>query len=140
MVEALNTLGDEYLASPEGDGVAWVVNQHGKEALMKVKDGDGRPLLTMLAGQNFLDFRVMGLPVVILPALTGVGSGGDPTDIYLGAWKLGFYIGDRGNADLFVSADRFADENVTYFRFTMGHDSRAADANAVVDMQDVQKP
>lgn len=139
IVEAMNTLGDEYMEAPEDLGLCWIGNQGGKEALMKIRDDNGLPLWTMLDGSNFNSFRVMGIPYVNLSGITGTGNSGAGTTLYLSAHRLACYIGDGEDETLRVDESVYANELSTAFIYSVTDDARQADTAAIVELTDVEK-
>lgn len=139
LVKGLNTLGDEYVMDPAASGLCILGNQAGKNIAMVVRDSQERPIFQMTETPRGPRFSVWGLPFVVIPGVTGTGVAGDGTTLYIAALRDAFMIGDRQNAEMFVSTERYAELRSTLVGLTMGHDSRITLTDAVCTLTGVEE-
>lgn len=144
---ALVTLGLQYLRDAAANGLCWVGNAAFMRACMNVRDDDGRPIFVRTqtmsgAGPDNqnpgVSFSMMGIPVAILPAISGTGLPGAGTTGYLVAGKRAYYIGNREMPKMAVSSERYFEEGVTAVMGSMSCDGRIANTDAVCELLSVE--
>lgn len=150
LVKAVNTLGDQWVEAADELMLCWVMNQAVKEVSQLIEDDSGRPMFVRLETTPITTvgataptmqpqaFAMLGIPGIVLPALTGLATPSSPAAMYLMAARAAYYTGTREDFNLFVSEHVEAKANSTYIRGTAGYDGQVAQADAVCVLSGIE--
>lgn len=139
IVDAINQLGNEYTRDARASGLCIIGNQNGQRVVMRLRDQEERPILQFTQTERGPMATFWGLPFVVLPGITGGATAGSSTKLYVAALNDAYMIGDRQNAEMFVSTERYAEERSTLVGLTMSHDGRIALTDAVCELSGVEE-